>query len=117
VAEIMRAVDEGVRMTRCAGEDAAPCVPGQRCLTHGLWDALGEQIAWFLDSVTLEEVIGGIAPSKFGRRPEAGQEASDASPAAAMLQQEAWREGIAPLSPGDGVAPLRRTDRARIGGQ
>jgi Rrf2 family protein len=67
VAEIMRAVDEGVRMTRCAGEDAAPCIPGNRCLTHGLWDALGEQIAWFLASVTLEEVVGGIAPFRVGR--------------------------------------------------
>jgi Rrf2 family iron-sulfur cluster assembly transcriptional regulator len=68
VAEIMRAVDEGIRMTRCAGEDSAPCIPGRRCLTHGLWDALGEQIAWFLDSVTLREVIDGIAAGKAGRR-------------------------------------------------
>jgi Rrf2 family protein len=67
VAEIMRAVEEGVRMTRCAGEEAPPCIPGNRCLTHGLWDALGEQITWFLESVTLEEVIGGIAPFKLGR--------------------------------------------------
>ena len=33
---------------------------GQRCLTHGLWDALGDQIAAFLDSVTLQEVLDGI---------------------------------------------------------
>src|SRR5262245_54258922 len=70
VAEIMRAVEEGIRMTRCAGEDSAPGIPGKRCLTHGLWDALGDQIAWFLDSVTLREVIEGIAPDK-GRRPPA----------------------------------------------
>lgn len=68
VAEIMRAVEEGIRMTRCAGEESAPCIPGRRCLTHGLWDALGEQIAWFLDSVTLVEVIEGIAAGKVGRR-------------------------------------------------
>ena len=64
VAEIMHAVEEEIRMTRCAGEDAAPCIPGRRCLAHGLWDALGEQIAWFLERVTLEEVIAGIAPAK-----------------------------------------------------
>jgi len=69
VAEIMRAVEEEIRMTRCAGEDAPPCIPGRRCLTHDLWDALGEQIAWFLECVTLEEVIAGIAPSKVGGRP------------------------------------------------
>ena len=64
VAEIMAAVEEDIRMTRCGGEAAKPCMPGQRCLTHGLWDALGEQIATFLESVTLQEVIDGIPPSK-----------------------------------------------------
>ena len=82
VAEIMAAVEEDIRMTRCGGEEAKPCLAGQRCLTHGLWDALGEQIAAFLESVTLQEVIDGIPASKqamrasrqplappFGRRP------------------------------------------------
>ena len=64
VAEIMAAVEEDMRMTRCGGEAAKPCLPGQRCLTHGLWDALGEQISAFLDSVTLQEVIDGIPASK-----------------------------------------------------
>jgi Rrf2 family transcriptional regulator, iron-sulfur cluster assembly transcription factor len=65
VAEVLRAVEEGIRMTRCRGDDAPPCVAaGQRCLTHGLWDALGEQIAVFLDSVTLQEVIDGISRSE-----------------------------------------------------
>ncbi len=68
VAEIMAAVEEGVRMTRCQGAQATPCVAGQRCLTHGLWDALGEQIAAFLDSVTLAEVIDGIPVAKQARR-------------------------------------------------
>ena len=64
VAEIMAAVDEDTRMTRCSGESARPCMPGQRCLTHGLWDALGEQIASFLESVTLQEVLDGIPGQK-----------------------------------------------------
>jgi Rrf2 family transcriptional regulator, iron-sulfur cluster assembly transcription factor len=64
VAEIMAAVEEDMRMTRCGGEAAKPCLPGQRCLTHGLWDALGEQIAAFLDGVTLQEVIDGIPVAK-----------------------------------------------------
>ena len=61
-----------MRMTRCRGEAATPCMAGQRCLTHGLWDALGDQIAAFLDSVTLQEVIDGIpagASRPSGRRP------------------------------------------------
>jgi len=68
VAEIMAAVEEGVRMTRCHGEAATPCVAGQRCLTHGLWDALGEQILAFLDSITLAEVIDGIPLTKQAKR-------------------------------------------------
>jgi Rrf2 family iron-sulfur cluster assembly transcriptional regulator len=68
VAEIMAAVEEDMRMTRCGGEAAKPCLPGQRCLTHGLWDALGEQIAAFLDGVTLQEVIDGIPVAKLAPR-------------------------------------------------
>lgn len=62
VAEVMRAVDEGMRMTRCGGEESAPCMAGKRCLTHGLWDALSDRIGSFLDSVTLQEVLDGIPP-------------------------------------------------------
>jgi Rrf2 family transcriptional regulator, iron-sulfur cluster assembly transcription factor len=64
VAQIMEAVEEGIRMTRCGGEDATPCMAGKRCLTHGLWDALGDQIAAFLASVTLQEVLDGIPSGK-----------------------------------------------------
>lgn len=64
VAEVLRAVEEGIRMTRCGGDDAPPCMSGQRCLTHGLWDALGDQISAFLDGVTLQEVIDGIPLAK-----------------------------------------------------
>lgn len=68
VAEIMAAVDEDTRMTRCGGQEAEPCLPGKRCLTHGLWNALGDQIAAFLESVTLQEVIDGIPASKQAMR-------------------------------------------------
>src|SRR5262245_46594447 len=68
VAEIMAAVEEGVRMTRCHGEAVTPCVAGQRCLTHGLWDALGEQILVFLKSISLADVIDGIPAAKHAKR-------------------------------------------------
>jgi len=42
---------------------------GQRCLTHGLWDALGDQIASFLENVTLQEVLDGIPAAKQAVRP------------------------------------------------
>lgn len=64
VAEIMRAVAEETRITRCtAGEQG--CMGGTtHCITHGLWSALGEEIDAFLDRVTLDEVLTGIPPSK-----------------------------------------------------
>lgn len=64
VAAIMDAVEEGIKMTRCGGDDVAPCLPGERCITHGLWDALGSHINAFLAAVTLQQVIeGGTARS------------------------------------------------------
>lgn len=59
IAEILAAVEEGVRMTRCQGEDASPCVAGQRCITHGLWEALGDNINDFLSNVSLQQVADG----------------------------------------------------------
>ncbi len=60
VAEVMKAVEEEVRMTRCGVDGAAPCLGHERCLTHSLWDALGEEIADFLSRVTLKDVLDGI---------------------------------------------------------
>ena len=68
VGEVMAAVEEDIRMTRCNGAADQPCIPGRRCLTHGLWDALGDQIAAFLHSVTLQQVIDGIPTAKQAAR-------------------------------------------------
>lgn len=59
VADVMGAVEEDTRMTRCHGEHAAGCVGEHRCLTHGLWDALGEHIHGFLAQVSLDDVLSG----------------------------------------------------------
>lgn len=63
VAEIMTAVDEGTRMTRCFGDDTGPCLGDTRCLTHDLWTALGAEIENFLARVSLRDVLEGI-PSR-----------------------------------------------------
>jgi len=57
ISDIMRAVEEPVRMTRCHLEDIGGCVGDSRCLTHELWRALGDHIAGFLGSVSLGDVI------------------------------------------------------------
>jgi len=59
VAEIMSAVDEGTRMTRCFGETMAPCLGDSRCITHDLWTALGAHIESFLAHVSLSDVVEG----------------------------------------------------------
>ena len=59
VAEIVLAVDEPLRATRCAGAGSARgcMLGGERCITHDLWDALGEQIHLFLAGVSLDDVL------------------------------------------------------------
>jgi Rrf2 family transcriptional regulator, iron-sulfur cluster assembly transcription factor len=59
VADILRAVEEDVHMTRCGIGGGAPCIGGQRCLTHDLWDALGDHIEQFLSRTTLTHIIDG----------------------------------------------------------
>ncbi|MGD2132169.1 MAG: Rrf2 family transcriptional regulator [Maricaulaceae bacterium] len=71
IAEIILAVDEPVRAIRCTGLKAEGCMPGgERCLTHDLWEELGERIHEFLESVSLEDVVarrvGGGASSHLG---------------------------------------------------
>ena len=57
IAEIMAAVDEPVKMTRCADDPESGCLDGRRCLTHHLWHALGQHIVAFLQSATLQDVV------------------------------------------------------------
>ncbi|MBI4724841.1 MAG: Rrf2 family transcriptional regulator [Rhodomicrobium sp.] len=59
IAEIMTAVDEPVKMTRCESEHDAGCVAAHRCSTHYLWDALGAHIELFLAAATLGDVLHG----------------------------------------------------------
>jgi Rrf2 family transcriptional regulator, iron-sulfur cluster assembly transcription factor len=59
IGEIMAAVDEPVKMTRCEGEGMVGCVAQRRCTTHYLWDALGAHIEQFLATATLGDVVHG----------------------------------------------------------
>jgi Rrf2 family protein len=63
IVEIMKAVEEETRMTRCLDSDSG-CLGDHRCLTHGLWHALGGHIEAFLSNVTLQEVLDGIPRAK-----------------------------------------------------
>lgn len=77
VADVMGAVEEKTRMTRCMGEEGVGCVGPDRCLTHGLWHALGEEIRGFLSQVTLSDVVDGIPLAK--RRRAGGEHSVSAT--------------------------------------
>lgn len=58
VSDVILAVDEPIRATRCAPGSPAGCrVNRSRCLTHDLWEELGNQIHLYLSSVTIADVV------------------------------------------------------------
>ncbi len=59
VGQILAAVDEPTRMTRCIAGSNIGCVGEERCLTHGLWAALSRHIQTFLSDVSLQDVLHG----------------------------------------------------------
>ncbi len=65
IAEIVSAVDEPLHATRCGANAAVGCMAaGERCLTHHLWEALGDEISYFLSGVSLADVIERRLPSR-----------------------------------------------------
>jgi len=59
IAEIVLAVDEPIRATRCVahGSPRGCMLAGERCITHNLWEDLGDEIHRFLAGVSLEDVV------------------------------------------------------------
>jgi len=59
VAEIVLAVDEPIRATRCSGlgTPRGCMMGGERCITHHLWEDLGAEIHAYLAAVSLEDVV------------------------------------------------------------
>ena len=64
IADIVLAVDEPLRATRCGvakGKNGAKgCMAGgAQCLTHDLWEEMGRQIHGYLASVSVADVLNG----------------------------------------------------------
>jgi Rrf2 family iron-sulfur cluster assembly transcriptional regulator len=57
VYDIIAAVDEPMKVTRCEGDAVDGCVKGERCCTHDLWSAIGRQVNTFLANVSLGDVV------------------------------------------------------------
>jgi len=57
IADIILAVDEPIRATRCTPGAPVGCRGNRtRCATHDLWEELGNQIHLYLASVSLADV-------------------------------------------------------------
>lgn len=57
VADIITAVDEPIKATRCSPGAPSGCHNDKsRCLTHDLWEELGNQIYLYLSSVSVEDI-------------------------------------------------------------
>jgi Rrf2 family iron-sulfur cluster assembly transcriptional regulator len=58
VAEIIAAVNEPIKATRCDSASPKSCIGRNgRCIAHGLWQEMGDRIQVFLDSVSLADVL------------------------------------------------------------
>ena len=58
IAEIVEAVDESIKMTRCDKEKPVGCMANEnRCATHQLWAGLGETIHNYLEKISLADIL------------------------------------------------------------
>lgn len=56
ISDVIQAAEESIKMTRCSSGPSGCMAPKTRCLTHDLWEGLGNQIYQYLRSVSLEDV-------------------------------------------------------------
>lgn len=69
IADIVLAVDEPLDITECEGRQN--CHDGKRCLTHGLWSELSDQLYQFLAGIQLGQLMreSGITEEENGLSP------------------------------------------------
>ncbi len=59
VAEVISAVDEPLKVTRCEAEGPGCLKGGARCVTHQLWEETGRRLYAYLASISLADVTTG----------------------------------------------------------
>jgi Rrf2 family iron-sulfur cluster assembly transcriptional regulator len=65
IADIVLAVDEPLRATRCGMQGKGCMLKGERCITHDLWEDMGRHLHSYLSSVTLADLVDGrFAPQE-----------------------------------------------------
>jgi len=67
IAAIVHAVDSESPTGRCSPASPACCAGASEvCQTHDLWEQLGNQIMWYLNRVSVEDVLAGRVPGAAG---------------------------------------------------
>ena len=57
ISDIVDAVDESIKMTRCNSGKSNGCMHGKvKCVTHNLWDGLSQHIFTYLNSISLQDL-------------------------------------------------------------
>lgn len=56
IAEIVEAVEESMKMTRCEAHGGGCMASKTRCMTHHLWEGLEAQMHNYLSNVTIDDV-------------------------------------------------------------
>jgi Rrf2 family transcriptional regulator, iron-sulfur cluster assembly transcription factor len=57
IAEVILAADESLKITRCNEAGQSGCMHNKiRCLTHDLWEGLGDHIYSYLKGISLADV-------------------------------------------------------------
>ncbi len=68
ISDIILSVDEPIKTTRCTPGSPTGCKSNKsRCLTHDLWQELGNKIHLFLNSVSLADVIEDLVLGSSGK--------------------------------------------------
>jgi Rrf2 family iron-sulfur cluster assembly transcriptional regulator len=63
ISDIVKSVDEQIKATRCMPGTTDGCHSNKSlCLTHDLWEGLGNQIHQYLSSVSLEDIVDKKIP-------------------------------------------------------
>lgn len=58
ISEIMNAVGESIKVTRCKDHENGCIGNGERCASHKMWKNLENSIEHYLNSVTLADILG-----------------------------------------------------------
>jgi len=60
VGEVICVVEEPLNPVACLDKDSAGCARESNCSTQGVWKGLADKISEFLNSISIEDIIGDI---------------------------------------------------------